>query len=265
MAWVNAYDTAEIQGSKSPKLLDNQSRTDKKAIQERMNDGVDKDGTTQTDGGDHYWPLTGDVVSNANAGQHRKVCLRKVASNPDDITDAIVAFSKDVDNVPELHTIDEDENVCQITSGGAINPGAITDGDITQRPTQVAGAAEDDLTVSDTWTDLANMSLTFTTTGGDVLINFNATFQTEPQAANLGRLHIRILLDDVEIHRGSIVLIPSSSYYISNHVSLQFLKQSLSAAEHVWKVQYYRAAGDWVQQGGDNDFPRILHAIEFKK
>ena len=259
--WTKEYDTAQIVGSKSPTLIDNQSRDDKVAIQERMNDGVDTAGNIQTDAGDHFWPKTGSQVSNKNASQHRKLTLREQASDPAKITGAVVTYSKDVDGKPELHSIDEDGNVTQLISVGAINAGAIT---VTQRPTSAAGGAADiEFTGAiDAWTDITGMTLTFTTTGGDVFLSFNAMIEAKTTSDSYARIYFRILLDDVEQYQTGITVDPMSSYASHIPLSFQFLCQSLAAAEHTWKIQYSRKKSTWRQKGGDQK--GYLTAIEFK-
>ena len=98
------YDTATPAGSDDPAEADDRMREIKAAVQERENV-------------DHYWPLTGTEVSDADAGEHKKVTLR-VGSAPSAVADTIILKAIDVDGIAELHAIDENGNAIQLTSGG---------------------------------------------------------------------------------------------------------------------------------------------------
>ncbi|GAF69472.1 unnamed protein product, partial [marine sediment metagenome] len=53
-------------------------------------------------------------------GQHEKITLQVQDPNPTAVADTIILFGKDVDSVCELHSIDEDSHVLQLTSGGIL-------------------------------------------------------------------------------------------------------------------------------------------------
>lgn len=98
------YDTATPAGSDDPAEADDRMREIKAAVQERENV-------------DHYWPLTGTEVSDADAGEHRKVTLR-TGSAPSAVADKGFVYAKDVGDKAELFYIDEDGNEIQLTSKG---------------------------------------------------------------------------------------------------------------------------------------------------
>jgi hypothetical protein len=100
------YDVTTPDGGDSPTEADDRMRETKAAVQERENV-------------DHYWPKTGDEVSDADAGEHRKVTLR-VGSAPTHAADKGIVYAKDVSAKAELFYIDEDGDEIQLTSGGKI-------------------------------------------------------------------------------------------------------------------------------------------------
>lgn len=104
--FADTYDTVSPSGDDNPTEGDDRIRETKAAIQERENV-------------DHYWPLTGTEVSDADTGEHRKVTLR-VGSAPSAVADKGFVYAKDVSGKAELFYIDEDGNEVQITSGGKI-------------------------------------------------------------------------------------------------------------------------------------------------
>lgn len=110
----DTYDTATPGGGDSPTEADDRMREIKAAVQQRENV-------------DHYWPLTGTEVSDADAGEHRKVLFHEpiaatptVASNHGDLR------LKDVAAKAELHWTDEDENEVQLTTAGSMGGSSTT-------------------------------------------------------------------------------------------------------------------------------------------
>lgn len=106
-AFIETLDTSTPAGSDSPKQGDDRIREIKAAIQERENV-------------DHYWPLSGTTVDDADAGEHRKVTLR-VGSAPSAVANKGFLYAKDVSAKAELFYRDEDGNEIQLTSGGILN------------------------------------------------------------------------------------------------------------------------------------------------
>lgn len=104
----DTFDTATPAGTDSPTEADDRMREIKAAVQERENV-------------DHYWPLDGTEVSDADAGEHRKVLFHE----PIDATPTVAESHgdlriKDVSGKAELHWTDEDENEVQLTDAGEI-------------------------------------------------------------------------------------------------------------------------------------------------
>ena len=110
VAWTYTYDTDTPLGTDAPSVIDDEIREVKDSIQERENV-------------DHYWSKTGSEVSDSDTGKHRQVTFRApLSSDPSSIDeDEGRLYTKDVSSKAELHWIDEDENVQQITSGGSLN------------------------------------------------------------------------------------------------------------------------------------------------
>lgn len=67
VAWTYDYDTAYPSGADSPTILDDSDREIKAALQERLDV-------------DHYFPLTGTEVNDANAGKHERVTFFRSGS-----------------------------------------------------------------------------------------------------------------------------------------------------------------------------------------
>lgn len=100
------YDTATPAGGDDPAEADDRMREIKAAVQERMNV-------------DHYWPLTGTEVSDADTGEHRKILFHApIATTPTVATDHGDLRIKDVDSKAEFTWTDEDENELVLTSKG---------------------------------------------------------------------------------------------------------------------------------------------------
>ena len=102
----DTFDTATPAGGNTPTEADDRMRETKAATQERENV-------------DHYWPKTGTEVSDADAGEHRKVTLR-TGSAPSAVADKGFVYAKDVSAKAELFYRDEDGDEVQITTGGII-------------------------------------------------------------------------------------------------------------------------------------------------
>lgn len=100
------YDTATPAGDDDPAEADDRMREIKAAVQERMNVCL-------------YWPLTGTEVSDADAGEIRKILFHApIASTPTVAADHGDLRIKDVDSKAEFTWTDEDENELVLTSKG---------------------------------------------------------------------------------------------------------------------------------------------------
>jgi hypothetical protein len=109
----STFDTNTPLGSDNPAEADDRMREIKAAVQERENV-------------DHYWPLTGTEVSDADAGEHRKVLFHVPITSPGTVAENHgQLFIKDVSAKAELHWIDEDEQEIQLTSVGVVPFSAI--------------------------------------------------------------------------------------------------------------------------------------------
>lgn len=108
-SFSETFDTATPLGTDAPSVLDDRDRETKAAVQERANV-------------DHYWPLTGTQVSDADSGEHRKVLFHAPITSPATVdANHGILFIKDVAGKAELFWMDEDENEIQLTSAGALN------------------------------------------------------------------------------------------------------------------------------------------------
>ena len=107
--WNKIYDILKPTPDDDPKLGDDEIRNTKEATRERLD-------------ADHYFPLTGSEVSDADAGEHRKITLRKLTIIPSVPADKGLVHLKDVASIPELFYKDKNGNEIQLTSGGKIRP-----------------------------------------------------------------------------------------------------------------------------------------------
>lgn len=108
-------------------------------------------------------------------------------------------------------------------------------------------------TTSATFADMTDMSITITTTGGDVLLMFSAAIRASAGGS----------VPMIEFYDGS------SSYHAitkNNYAdqqspfSIQYLLTSVSAAEHTFKVRWKVANGTGYQDGAT--YPRVFTAVE---
>jgi hypothetical protein len=105
-AFTYTYDTATPVGTDAPSVIDDRIREVKQAVQERMNV-------------DHYWPLTGTQVSDADGGYHRDIHFYSTTG-----TDPILGVTA-VSGTDELQYTDSGSSSVQLTSGGYINGAVI--------------------------------------------------------------------------------------------------------------------------------------------
>ena len=108
--WTYTYDIATPLGSDAPSVLDDRDRETKAANQERQNV-------------DHYWPLTGTEVSDADAGKHRQVTFRASISTPSQVTDEAHLYMQ----ADDLWYQNDTDTTIQITNGGEIEYQSISD------------------------------------------------------------------------------------------------------------------------------------------
>lgn len=104
------FDTSTPQGSDDPAEADDRMREIKAAIQERENV-------------DHYWPLTVTEVSDADAGEHRKITYHESIADPTQVASHAHSYMKS----DELFYQDDTNTTLQITSGGKIEGAGLKD------------------------------------------------------------------------------------------------------------------------------------------
>lgn len=135
-AWTYTWDTTTPAGSDAPSVIDDRIREVKATVQERLNV-------------DHFMPLTGSQVSDADAGYHRDIHFYSTTA-----ADPVLDFTT-VGGVDELRYTDSAGSAIQFTSAGSFNVALLTSKTITTPTltspvlnTQVTGTAvldEDDM------------------------------------------------------------------------------------------------------------------------
>lgn len=118
MAFTETNDVTKPAGSRARSLGDDDIREFKRLEIERQ--AVDHD-RRDIEGSDPEKDVIPDATGGAAIGYHKKATLIVRGSNPTAVANAIIVFSKDVGGKAELHTIDEDGNVKQITTAGKLN------------------------------------------------------------------------------------------------------------------------------------------------
>lgn len=100
----DTYNTATPAGTDSPTEADDRMREIKAAVQERENV-------------DHYWPLTGTEVSDADSGEHRKVTFHESISDPTAVASHAHLFMQS----DELRYRDDSNSAFDLTDAGTLN------------------------------------------------------------------------------------------------------------------------------------------------
>lgn len=113
------FDISTPGGDDSPQEADDMMREIKAAVQERLDV-------------DHYWEMsTGTTVGPINVagsdvGKHRQVTFWAPRDAPDSIdANEGMLYLKNVDDVAELHFMDESDQEIQLTSNGKTSMGAV--------------------------------------------------------------------------------------------------------------------------------------------
>lgn len=109
--WTESYPTGTTNANEIDTAI---SQGTKRALRERL--GVDHN-------------FVADESGVANIGAHNKCTLLVQGSDPSALADAGIIFTKDVSGKAELHWIDEDGNVIQITAAGKIKASNLDDYD----------------------------------------------------------------------------------------------------------------------------------------
>jgi len=108
IAWTATYDTTTPAGTDSPTIIDDRIREVKLGVQERQNV-------------DHYWPLAGSQVSDADAGKHRKVTFQEVLGTKPTLTDGQLALYTKLTDSNEAIWLESDAGTeRQLTTGSGL-------------------------------------------------------------------------------------------------------------------------------------------------
>ncbi len=155
--FTNVLNTARPAGADSPTEADDNMRRIQAAIQELLNVCL-------------YVPLTGTEISDADAGEIRKILFHEPIASPGTVAaDHGVLFIKDVAGKAELFWMDEDEQEIQLTSAGDLKTttNLVVDGTSTLTGTVTATGA---VTVGTTLDVTGNIDpTTYETTNGGFL------------------------------------------------------------------------------------------------
>ena len=108
LAFSTTYRIDTPAGADDPSEGDDRMREAKLATQERLDV-------------DHYWTASAaNIYDDPNTGKHRFVTY----AEPNNITSVLAGegatFTKDVNDIPELHWIDDEDNVRQLTQEGRL-------------------------------------------------------------------------------------------------------------------------------------------------
>lgn len=117
-----------------------------------------------------------------------------------------------------------------------------------------AVGTDDISTTSTTFADMADMSITITTKGGNVLLMFCGTFQGAGSSEDLS------VCFDID-GTPTAGLISATNIAADRTQSMQWLKTSLSAASHTFKVQWKTGSGTMYQRGSSRA-NRVFSAVE---
>lgn len=115
--------------------------------------------------------------------------------------------------------------------------------------------------VSGGWADMADLSVTITTKGGNVLVSFTATIEATDDDDVVAQF--RFDMDGTPYNTQQHWLQESFIGATSGRdscLSMQWLFTSLAAGSHTFKVQWYDVSGNIAQDG--TAFPRVLSVVE---
>jgi len=254
MAWTYTYDTMTPDGLDDPSEADDRIRETKLALQERL-------------AVEHNFPLTGTEVSDADAGKHG------------DITTTHITNAGAMENAGAVANASDQSIGGNATVAGTLGvTGKATVGDGSKMATSAAPAADaelankkyvddqiaarsqsgqavgtTDITInSDVWADMADMSIILTTTGGNVLLMFSASFKQ----GNENGGYIRFDYDGTPV--GALLEKDYRGYEVPT--SRQYLITGLVAGLHTFKVQWRRSGVLFRQFGTVTN--RIFTAVE---
>jgi hypothetical protein len=172
-----------------------------------------------------------------------KLVLAEVtlASTSTNITSSMIEDVRDFTNM----SYDPDGDTIEVDSNGKLSVTSSVIGQASQ-----AIGTTNISTSSSAFADMDNMTISLTTTGGDVLLMFNASFR----GTGVG---LRFSLDNSSYY-GSVRSDLPSNY---RPVGIHWLLTSLSAGSHTFKVQWERTLSGTQYQDGAT-YSRVFTAIE---
>lgn len=103
LGWTYSWDVTTPAGTDSPSVIDNRIREVKQVVQEMLNV-------------DHYFPLTGTQVSDADAGKHRQINFQANITTPAHVTGETHLYQKG----GELYWQDATNTEVALTSAGVL-------------------------------------------------------------------------------------------------------------------------------------------------
>ena len=105
------------------------------------------------------------------------------------------------------------------------------------------------------WADMADMEITITTTGGNVLLLFTASISGITNTDNVG---VRFDVDGTPRQETYVDCVYSAG---RTATTIHWLETSLGAVSHTFKVQWKDITGTAEQDGAT--YPRVFTAVEF--
>jgi len=113
MGFTKSWDESTPQGTDAHSVVDDKIREFKYGIRERL--AVDHDFRDDESGSEDT------ITPDGTIGYHKKVTLTERSSNPSNVSNTGILYTKDVSGVTELFYIDSGGNVKQLTTGGKLN------------------------------------------------------------------------------------------------------------------------------------------------
>lgn len=198
--------------------------------------------------------IPADTINETKIQLQNDAFLEASNAAGDGTVDLIKANSSDLAELPDGATLATDTaptEDAQIANKKYVDD-CLGQSDIATGTTDISLNAGD-------WTDMTDMSIAMTTSGGNLLVMFTATFESYDDECVLG---LRLDLDGSPyctqqhwIQTGSL-----EPQLQDRCVTIQYLFTSVSADAHTVKVQWKDVTGNVKQDG--TDFPRVLTVVE---
>jgi hypothetical protein len=286
MAYTETWDETKPAGSRDANLGDDDIREFKRAIRERLADGGMYFPTTDdADAGSFQYTKFIEQSSNPTAEANRGYLFTKEASSVtelyymDSAGTVIQLTTGGKLPIASLYIASEAEGDIiyrgasaweRLAKGSAsqqlrINAGATAPEWFT--PTAATTPASDQAVgttsitrSTDSFADMTDMSVTLTTEGGNVLISFCASITI---SATNGTAIFQI---DIDGSAESFAICKGGDNHNEHGggtymVSFSYLKTSLAAGSHTFKIQWKGNGSATVTQDGTT-YPRIMNAVE---